>query len=187
MTNREIWLAAGCFWGAQKFFKMVDGVILTEVGFANGWKVNPTYKEVYTDGTGHAECVHICYDADKVPLRELIGLFLKSLKQFCIYFSFHTTKIRTNVMSDITKIPTNFIGKYTQIRTKKHHLKKHPAMISRQGGRASPSFSGRLLWEGPRAGCRASSAWDTCGGAPFLLQNRSRSRTRPGLSSAAQA
>jgi methionine-S-sulfoxide reductase len=84
MTNREIWLAAGCFWGAQKFFKMVDGVILTEVGFANGWKVNPTYKEVYTDGTGHAECVHICYDADKVPLRELIGLFLKIVDPFSV-------------------------------------------------------------------------------------------------------
>lgn len=84
MTNREIWLAAGCFWGAQKFFKMVDGVILTEVGFANGWKVNPTYKEVYTDGTGHAECVHICYDADKVTLRELIGLFLKIVDPFSV-------------------------------------------------------------------------------------------------------
>ena len=74
---REIWFAAGCFWGAQKFFKMVDGVTFTEVGFANGNTENPSYKEVYTDTTGHAECVHIRYNPNIVTLNELAELYFK--------------------------------------------------------------------------------------------------------------
>ena len=57
--EKEIWFAAGCFWGAQTFFKLVDGVVRTEVGFVNGFTDNPTYEEVYKDDTGYAECVHI--------------------------------------------------------------------------------------------------------------------------------
>ena len=84
MKEYDIWFAAGCFWGAQKFFKLVDGVIFTEVGFANGYTVDPTYKKVYTDTTGHAECVHVRYDAEKVPLRVLVELFLKIVDPFSI-------------------------------------------------------------------------------------------------------
>lgn len=73
----EIWFAAGCFWGAQKFFKMVEGVISTEVGFANGDTQNPSYQEVYTDTTGHAECVHVVYQPDAVSLRTLTELFFQ--------------------------------------------------------------------------------------------------------------
>lgn len=75
--ERDIWFAAGCFWGAQKFFKMVDGVTFTEVGFANGNSKNPSYKEVYTDTTGHAECVHIRYNPNVITLNELAELFFK--------------------------------------------------------------------------------------------------------------
>lgn len=75
--ERDIWFAAGCFWGAQKFFKMVDGVTFTEVGFANGNTENPSYKEVYTDTTGHAECVHIRYNPNIVTLNELAELYFK--------------------------------------------------------------------------------------------------------------
>jgi len=75
--SREIWFAAGCFWGAQKFFKKVPGVDFTEVGFANGNTQNPTYKEVYTDTTGHAECVHVRYNPDSVSLEHLADLFFK--------------------------------------------------------------------------------------------------------------
>lgn len=76
-AEREIWFAAGCFWGAQKFFKMVDGVTFTEVGFANGNTENPSYKEVYTDTTGHAECVHVRYNPNIVTLNELAELYFK--------------------------------------------------------------------------------------------------------------
>ena len=56
---------------------MVDGVTFTEVGFANGNTENPSYKEVYTDTTGHAECVHIRYNPNIVTLNELAELYFK--------------------------------------------------------------------------------------------------------------
>ena len=84
MKQQDIWMAAGCFWGAQKFFKLVDGVEFTEVGFANGNTEDPTYKQVYTDTTGYAECVHIRYDAEKVALRELVALFLRIVDPFSV-------------------------------------------------------------------------------------------------------
>ena len=73
----DIWFAAGCFWGAQKFFKLIEGVEFTEVGFANGMLKNPTYEQVYTDTTGHAECVHVKYNPEVVSLEELAGLYFK--------------------------------------------------------------------------------------------------------------
>ena len=76
-SQKDIWFAAGCFWGAQKFFKLIEGVTFTEVGFANGQLENPTYKQVYTDTTGHAECVHVRYDPTKVSLKELTQLFFQ--------------------------------------------------------------------------------------------------------------
>ncbi|MBO4465592.1 MAG: peptide-methionine (S)-S-oxide reductase MsrA [Bacteroidales bacterium] len=75
--EKEIWFAAGCFWGAQKFFKRIDGVLRTEVGFVNGHTDNPTYEEVYKDDTGYAECVHIVYDPSRVSLQRLAELFFK--------------------------------------------------------------------------------------------------------------
>ena len=75
--QREIWFAAGCFWGAQKFFKLIDGVDFTEVGFANGRVPNPSYEQVYTDTTGHAECVHVRYNPERVSLEELADLYFK--------------------------------------------------------------------------------------------------------------
>lgn len=76
-SQKDIWFAAGCFWGAQKFFKLIEGVTFTEVGFANGQLENPTYKQVYTDTTGHAECVHVRYNPTKVSLKELTQLFFQ--------------------------------------------------------------------------------------------------------------
>ena len=72
---KEIYFAAGCFWGSEKYFKLIDGVISTEVGFANGNTENPTYKEVYTDTTGYAECVHVTYNPYMVSLRDLTRMY----------------------------------------------------------------------------------------------------------------
>ncbi|MBQ6073800.1 MAG: peptide-methionine (S)-S-oxide reductase MsrA [Bacteroidales bacterium] len=77
--EKEIYLAGGCFWGAEHFFKQISGVVSTEVGFANGHTVNPTYKEVYTDSTGHAETVHVRYDPSRVGLRFLLRMFFKAI------------------------------------------------------------------------------------------------------------
>ena len=79
MIMKEIYVAGGCFWGTEHFFKQIDGVVETEVGFANGITENPTYKEVYTDTTQHAETVHIVYDSSKVDLEFLLNMFFKAI------------------------------------------------------------------------------------------------------------
>ena len=77
--KRDLYFAAGCFWGAQKFFSRVKGVTFTEVGYANGFTGNPTYQEVYTDRTGYAETVHLQYDPSLVTEGRLTELFLKAI------------------------------------------------------------------------------------------------------------
>ena len=71
-TTKDIYFAGGCFWGTEHFFKQIEGVVLTEVGFANGHTENPTYKEVYTDQTGFAETVLVRFNPDVVSL-EFLG------------------------------------------------------------------------------------------------------------------
>lgn len=77
---KEIYLAGGCFWGTEHYFKQINGVMDTEVGFANGNTENPTYKEVYTDTTGYAETVHIKYDDNVVDLGFLLNMFFLAIE-----------------------------------------------------------------------------------------------------------
>ncbi len=76
---KEIYLAAGCFWGAQHYLQLIRGVTFTEAGFANGHTPCPTYKEVYSDTTGYAETVHVKYDSSIISLQELILLYFQSI------------------------------------------------------------------------------------------------------------
>lgn len=69
-----IYLAGGCFWGLQKFFDQFEGVISTEVGYANGPEKAPTYEEVCHD-SGHAETVKIVYDEKILPLEKLLDYY----------------------------------------------------------------------------------------------------------------
>ncbi len=75
--NREIWLAGGCYWGVEKYLSCVRGVVATEVGFANGRTEAPTYEQVCRENTGHAETVHVVYDAQQLPLEALLKLFFR--------------------------------------------------------------------------------------------------------------
>ncbi|MCM1320470.1 MAG: peptide-methionine (S)-S-oxide reductase MsrA, partial [Muribaculaceae bacterium] len=77
--TKEIYLAGGCFWGTQHLFSLVEGVALTEVGYANGTVVNPTYEEVCTGKTEAAETVRIVYDDTIVGLTDLLKLYFKSI------------------------------------------------------------------------------------------------------------
>lgn len=75
--TKTIYLAGGCFWGAEHFLKMIDGVLETAVGYANSKQGSPTYQEVCTGIPDAAECVEVIYDPEKVPLEDLLGLFFK--------------------------------------------------------------------------------------------------------------
>ncbi|MDD3399732.1 MAG: peptide-methionine (S)-S-oxide reductase MsrA [Candidatus Pacebacteria bacterium] len=67
--------AAGCFWGVEEAFRRVSGVAETEAGYAGGFTKNPTYEEVSSGKTGHAESVRIKYDPDEVSYQKLLDIF----------------------------------------------------------------------------------------------------------------
>lgn len=72
---REIFFAGGCFWGVESYFSQVPGVRSATVGYANGDTANPSYQEVCTGKTGHAETVHLVYDPNQVSLQTLTEHF----------------------------------------------------------------------------------------------------------------
>ena len=77
--KKDIYLAAGCFWGAEHYFKQIRGVVATEAGYANGNIFHPTYEEVKTDCTGYAEAVHVIFDTEVIGLERILQLYFKAI------------------------------------------------------------------------------------------------------------
>jgi peptide-methionine (S)-S-oxide reductase len=69
---------AGCFWGVEAAFRQVEGVLSTAVGYCGGTLANPTYEDVCSHGTGHAEVVQVEFDPTKVAYEELLEVFWKN-------------------------------------------------------------------------------------------------------------
>ena len=70
--------AAGCFWGVEALFQQLNGVISTTAGFTGGETINPTYEDVYSELTGHAESVQVEYDPSLISYEELIEVFFEN-------------------------------------------------------------------------------------------------------------
>src|SRR5713226_4103079 len=75
MQTEKATFGAGCFWGVEETFRNVQGVLSTSVGYAGGTQENPTYQDVCTDKTGHAEVVGVEFDPSQVGYDELLNLF----------------------------------------------------------------------------------------------------------------
>lgn len=74
---REIYLAGGCFWGVEGYFKRIEGVKDTTCGYANGKTANPSYEDVCRHNTGHAETVRVLFDADVINLEDLLIYYFR--------------------------------------------------------------------------------------------------------------
>lgn len=76
---KEIYLAGGCFWGTEKYLSQINGIVETEVGYANGNTEHPTYEQVCRKNTGHAEAVKVIYDPFKINLTLILDLYYDTI------------------------------------------------------------------------------------------------------------
>tara|TARA_Y100000590_G_scaffold458718_1_gene614043 strand:- start:5085 stop:5552 length:468 start_codon:yes stop_codon:yes gene_type:complete len=75
MNNSKALLGAGCFWGVEEFFRKMPGILNTKVGYAGGNFNNPSYEEVCSDKTGHAEVVEIEFDQKIISYEKILDVF----------------------------------------------------------------------------------------------------------------
>ncbi len=73
--EKKATFGAGCFWGVEAAFRQLDGVTKTEVGYEGGTLENPTYEDVCSHTTGHAEVVQVTYDPERISYEQLLEVF----------------------------------------------------------------------------------------------------------------
>ena len=77
MNMKKATFGAGCFWGVESAFQQTPGIIDTKVGYMGGHLKDPTYEQVCTNSTGHAEVVHLHFDTNQITYEELLEIFWK--------------------------------------------------------------------------------------------------------------
>lgn len=82
--EKKIYIAGGCFWGVEEYYKRLKGVIDTAVGYANGNMENPTYKDVKSHIATHAECLMLKYDDEVINLEKILEHFLRFVDPYSI-------------------------------------------------------------------------------------------------------
>ena len=75
MEKTKALLGAGCFWGIEEMFRKIEGILDTKVGYAGGALSNPTYQDVCSGNTGHAEVVQIEFDPNKISFKKILDHF----------------------------------------------------------------------------------------------------------------
>jgi peptide-methionine (S)-S-oxide reductase len=75
MAEEKATLGAGCFWGVEETYRRLAGVKSTQVGYMGGKTKNPTYKDVCTDSTGHAEVLEVTFDPDVISYHDILEVF----------------------------------------------------------------------------------------------------------------
>ena len=82
VKQKVIYLAGGCFWGAEAYISRLKGVNQTEVGYANGRDLAPTYEKVCTGKTGHTETVKVTFNPEIISLKEIMENFFKIIDPY---------------------------------------------------------------------------------------------------------
>lgn len=82
--NKTIYLAGGCFWGVERYYQLLKGVISTEVGYANGNIDNPKYEELKSGKASHAETLKLIYDDEVIYLTNILEHFLRFVDPYSI-------------------------------------------------------------------------------------------------------
>jgi methionine-S-sulfoxide reductase len=82
--QKVIYLAGGCFWGVERYFSLVKGVVATKVGYANGTKDNPKYEDLKHGLDDASETVKIDYDENIVSLEKLLELYLRVINPYSV-------------------------------------------------------------------------------------------------------
>lgn len=84
MKTKIIYIAGGCFWGVEAYYKKLKGIISTKVGYANGITKKPTYSEVKSQQSKHVECVKLEYDPEIISLGKICEHFLRFVDPYSI-------------------------------------------------------------------------------------------------------
>ena len=124
MKKQRLVLGGGCFWCIEAVYSDVKGVLSATSGYAGGLRANPTYENICTGATGHAEVVDIEYDSDLISLNELLDIFFtihnpttlnqqgadKGTQYRSVIF-YETDEEKNSILEFITKIQANFSDK----------------------------------------------------------------------------